>query len=74
MFFEGGVFVSATAIIFDDFKFYRGMRPGQRRHQGALAQSIGFCYGFVCGVFVMDMLLRMLPHSPWLLAMDASMF
>ena len=84
MYFEGGIFGSHV-LRGRHLRFFDGLRlrrhqllpqhaSGQWCHLGALAQSIGCCYGHVCDVNVMDMLLRMLPHSPWPLAMDTSMF
>ena len=64
---------SSTAF-FDDFDFYRGVRLGSGVTWAPLLSPYFFCYGRVYDVLVMDTLLRMLPHSPWQLAMDASMF
>ena len=73
MFFKGGLFVSTTLIFFNDF-YFTAACVWAAASPGCPCSVHRFCYGHVYGVFVMDMLLRMLPHSPWLLATDASMF
>ena len=64
---------SYDGIFFDDF-YLTAACVRAAASPGCPCSVHRFCYGHVYGVFVMDMLLRMLPHSPWLLATDASMF